>query len=134
MTKGLIRVILAIGAGLLAAAPAVRGDPVDALLARAGQFRLDDHSTRLVQRKSAVEGYRVCMEEGRDAVALKVIHDDQVTILEPGDCQLIVATKIRLGSAERLAAGTTLIGSFESPRKSREPKTNVSVARTAATE
>jgi len=130
MSKGMIRIFVALGAGLLAGSPATRADPIDALLARVGQFQLDEHETRTVHRKTAVEGYRVCMEEGRDAVALKVTHDDQVTIVEPGECQLIEAGKIKLASAGPMSDGTTLIGSFTSS-KSRKYKTDVSLARAA---
>ena len=131
MSKGMICVFATISAALLAGTTVTRADTTDDMLARVGQFQLDQHETKTVKRKAAVEGYRVCMEEGRHAVALMVTHDDLVTIVEPGECQLIEAEKIKLASAERLHDGTTLIGSFGSTSKSRQYKTNVSVARNA---
>lgn len=129
MTKRYIYVAL-IGACLSAAAPVVQADPTDALLARVGKFQLDNGETKLVKRGNATKAYRVCMEEGRGAVALKVLYEGQEAIVEPGECQLIEATKIRLASAERLDRGMTLIGSFESGR-GKTYKTDVSVARAA---
>lgn len=131
MTMRNICVIASIGVGLLAGAPVAEADPTDTLLARVGQFQLDNGETRTVQRKSAVEGYRVCMEEGRYAVPLQVTYDGKVATVQPGECQLIEATRIRLASATRLHNGTTLIGSFDTSSKSRRYKTNVSVAQTA---
>jgi hypothetical protein len=59
-----------------------------------------------------------------------VTYEDQAVIVEPGECRLIDAAKIRLASAARLPAGMTLIGSFESGRV-KTYKTDVSVAQAA---
>ncbi len=133
MTTRNICVVALIGAGLLAAAPLAQADSTDALLARVGKFQLDNGETKIVKRGSATKAYRVCMDEGRGAVPLKVIYEDQEAIVEPGECQLIEATKIRLASAGRLQKGMTLIGSFQ-PRSGKSYKTDVSVARTARNE
>jgi len=133
MTKRYICVVALIGAGLTAAAPVVQADPTDALLARVGKFQLNNGKTKIVQRGSETKAYRVCMEEGRGAVPLKVLYEGHEAIVEPGECQLIEATKIRLASAGRLQKDMTLIGSFEST-SGKSYKTDVSVARTARVE
>jgi hypothetical protein len=133
MTKRNIYVVALIGAGLIAAAPVVQADPTDALRARVGKFQLDNGETKVVSRGSAIKAYRVCMEEGRGAVPLKVLYEGQEAVVEPGECQMIEATKIRLASAGRLHKGMTLIGSFQ-PRTGKSYKTDVSVAQTARNE
>jgi hypothetical protein len=130
MIKHNICVVAVMGAVLTGWSPLAPADTTDALLASQGQFQLDNGETKAVIRGAAVKGYRVCMDEDPDAVPLKVTHDGQETIVEPGECQLIEATKIKLASASRLHEGMTLIGSFiPSSRKSYH--TDVSVARTA---
>ena len=127
MTKRNKCVVALIGAGLFAAAPLAQADSTDGLLARIGKFQLDNGETKTVKRGSATKAYRVCMDEGRGAVPLKVMYEDQSVIVEPGECRLIEAAKIRLAGAARLPAGMTLIGSFDSsPVKTY--KTDVSVA------
>jgi hypothetical protein len=133
MTKRNIYVVALIGAGLTAAAPVVQADPTDALLARVGKFQLDNGETKTVKRGSAIKAYRVCMDDGRGAVPLKVMYEGQEAIVEPGECRLIEATKIRLAIADRLQKGMTLIGSFES-RGGKSYKTDVSVAQAARNE
>jgi len=127
MTKRNICVVALIGAGLFAAAPVAQADTTDGLLARIGKFQLDNGETKTVKRGSATRAYRVCMDEGRGAVPLKVTYEGKEAIVEPGECRLIEAAKIRLASAARLPAGMTLIGSFESGRV-KSYKTDVSVA------
>jgi hypothetical protein len=128
MTKRYICVIAVIGVGLAAAAPAVKADATDTLLASVGQFELGNGETKTVKRGTQVKAYRVCMDEGRYAVPLKVTYDGKEAIVEPGECHLIEAAKVKLASATRLRNGTTLIGSFDTTSRSRLYKTNVSVA------
>jgi hypothetical protein len=133
MTTRNICVVALIGAGLFAAAPLAQADSTDALLARVGKFQLDNGETKLVKRGPAIKAYRVCMVDVRGAVPLKVMYKGQEAVIEPGECQLIEATKIRLASASRLQKGMTLIGSFQ-PRSGKSYKTDVSVARSARNE
>lgn len=130
MKKHNICLVAVMGAALTGWSSVAPADTTDTLLARQGQFQLDSGETKAVLRGAAVRGYRVCMEEDPQAVPLKVIHDGKETLVEPGDCQLIEATKIKLASAGRLHEGMTLIGSFI-PSSSKTHRTNVSVARAA---
>ena len=130
MNKHNIYVVATLGA-LLAGMPAIAAaDTTDVLLASQGQFQLDNGETKAVLRGAAVKGYRVCMDDQPHAVPLKVLHDGEETIVEPGDCQLIEATKIKLASAGKLHEGMTLIGSF-TPGSQKSYRTDVSVARAA---
>ena len=133
MSKGILCIVAVIGAGLMVVAPAAQADPTDALLARVGQFQLDNGETKTMRGRAAVKAYRVCMEEGRGAVSLKVTFDGNEAFVAPGECQLIEATKIKLASATRLAEGMTLIGSVGS-RSDKSYKTDVSLAQTARNE
>ena len=103
--------------GLLAGSPAVQADSLDVLLARSGQFELNNSKTKIVAGSGEIKRYRICMDEGPDAVSLKVTYDGNETTVEPGECQLIEARKIKLASASRLAEGRTLIASFHNAKK-----------------
>ncbi|MEQ1803099.1 MAG: hypothetical protein ABL989_14320, partial [Gammaproteobacteria bacterium] len=131
MTKRSICVVAVIGAGLMAVAPVAPADPTDSLLASVGQFQLDSSETKLLRRGAAVKGYKICMDEHRHAVPLKVMYDGQEAIVEPGECRLFEATKIKLASAGPLHDGMTLIGSFGAPRSGKSYRTDVSVAQAA---
>lgn len=130
MRKGSICVAV-IGAGLMAVTPPAWPDSSDTLLASIGQFQLDRSETKLLMGGAATRAYRICMDDVPKAVPLKVMYDGQEAIVEPGECRLIEAAKIKLASAQPLHEGMTLIGSFGPPRSGKTYRTDVSVARTA---
>ena len=102
---------------LLAGSPAAQADNLDHLLARGGQFELNNSKTKTLAGGGEIKRYRVCMDEGPVAVPLKVTCDGNETIVEPGECQLIEGRKIKLASAARLTEGMTLIASFQNSKK-----------------
>ena len=130
MNKRHICVVAVIGAGLLGGSSLAQADTTDTLLASVGQFQLDNGEAKTVLRGAKVKGYRVCMEEVPEAVPLKVTYDDKVVMVEPGECQLIMATKIKLASASKLHDGMTLIGSFNTDSR-KKYNTSVSLAQVA---
>lgn len=130
MNKRQICVVAVIAAGLLGWSSLAQADATDTLLASVGEFQLDNGETKTVLRGAQVKGYRVCMDEDRDAVTLKVTYDGKVALVEPGECQLIMATKIKLASAARLHDGMTLIGSFNGDSR-KKYNTSVSLAQAA---
>jgi hypothetical protein len=117
MNERKFRVIALIGGALLAGSPAAQADNLDHLLARGGQFELNNSKTKTLAGGGEIKRYRICMDEGPGAVPLKVTYDGNETIVEPGECQLIEARKIKLASASRLAEGRTLIASFHNAKK-----------------
>jgi hypothetical protein len=131
MNKRQICVVAVIGAGLLGGSSLAQADATDTLLASVGEFQLDNGETKTVLRGAEIKGYRVCMDEAPDAVPLKVTYDGKVAIVEPGDCQLIMATKIKLASAAALHDGMTLIGSFNGDSR-KKYNTSVSLAQVAS--
>ncbi len=133
MSKGILRVVAVLGSGLMAGAATVQADPTDALLARVGQFQLDNGETKTMLGRPTIKAYNVCMEEGRGAVSLKVTYDGKEAVVAPGECQLIEATRIKLASATRVQDGMTLIGNVGS-RRGKSYKTDVSLAQTARNE
>jgi hypothetical protein len=133
MSKGVLCVAAVIGAGLMGVASTTLADPTDALLARVGQFQLDNGESKTMLGRPTIKAYRVCMEEGHGATSLKVTYDGTEAVVAPGECQLIEATKIKLASATRLPEGLTLIGSVGS-RNGKSYKTDVSLAQTARNE
>ena len=116
MNERKFRVIALIGGALLAGSPAAQADSLDHLLAGGGQFELNNGKTKTLAWDE-IKRYRICMDEGPDAVSLKVTYDGNETTVEPGECQLIEARKIKLASASRLAEGRTLIASFHNAKK-----------------
>lgn len=127
MSERNIFVVVLICGGLLAGSPAAQADNLDALLARGRQFELNNGKIKTLAWGSEIKRYRVCMDEGPGVVPLKVTHDGNETIVEPGECQLIEARKIKLASAFRLEDGMTLIGTFN-PGSKRKYHTSVSLA------
>ena len=109
--------IALIGGALLAGSPAAQADNLDALLARGGQFELNNSKTKILAGGGEIRRYRVCMDEGPGSVPLKVTCEGNETIVEPGECQLIEGRKIKLASASRLTKGMTLIASFQNTKK-----------------
>lgn len=118
-------VIALVGGALLIGSPAARADSLDLLLARGGQFELNNGKTKTLTGGSEIKRYRVCMDEGPGAVPLKVTYDGNETIIEPGECQLIEGRKIKLATASRLTNDMTLIASFHN---SKRYSTSVSLA------
>ncbi|MBL8202105.1 MAG: hypothetical protein JNK40_14145 [Chromatiales bacterium] len=129
MSKGILCVVAVIGAGLMAVTPTALAD-TDVLLARVGQFQLDNGESKTMRARAAIKAYRVCMEEGRGAASLKVTYDGKEALVAPGECQLIEAATIKVASATRLDDGMTLIGSIGS-RTGKSYQTDVSLAQTA---
>ena len=117
MNERRICVIALIGGGLLAGSPAVQADSLDVLLASVGQFELSNGKTKTLAGGGEIKKYRICMDERPGAVPLKVTCDGVEAIVEPGECQLVEGTKIKLASAARLTEGMTLIASFRTPKK-----------------
>ena len=134
MTKRNICVVALIGAGLLAAAPVAQADPTDALLARVGKFQLDNGETKIVKRGSATKAYRVCMEEGRGAVPLKVIYEGKETIVEPGRVPVDRGHEDPAGQRRQAAERHDVDRQLRAPAGGKSYKTDVSVARTARNE
>ena len=83
----------------------------DSLPARYGRFQLDGREVKMLIGDSRTKAYHVCMQAGPLAVPLKVIHDSTESIVQPGECQLIAATKITLTAGSKLDRGMIMIGS-----------------------
>lgn len=128
MNKRNFWIVVMLGAGLAGAAPLAQADITDALLARVGEFKLDNGETKTVIRKNEPKQYRVCMTDRPEAVPLKVTYDGKEAIVAPGECHLLEARNIKLATAARLGEDMTLIGRINR----RETKTSVSVARAVA--
>lgn len=130
MNKKSIRLIAVICAGLIAGLPAAHADSNDGLLAYYRMFQLGNDDAQTVIRGKKTKAYRVCVEEGRGAVPLRVTHSEGETIVEPGDCQLIETNKIRMTAAGELPDGMTMIGRFNNNSSdAKKYRTSISVAK-----
>lgn len=106
----------------------------DLLLWRYGQFEMSDDAQKLILGRSATKAYHVCMENDEHAVPLRVRHDQKETIVQPGECKLIEASRIRLATVGKLDDGMTLIGTRKNVPRVEDLKkytTEVQVARQA---
>ena len=132
MYKNSIKLIVVIGAGLLAGLPVVHADSNDGLLAQYRMFQLDNNDVQTVSRGKQTKAYRVCVEEGRGAVPLKVSHSEGETIVEPGECQLIETNKIKMAAVGNMPEGMTMIGRFNgNSSNAKKYSTSISVAKAA---
>lgn len=130
MNRNNIKAIAVIGASLMAGLSVAQADDNDGLLANYRMFQLENDDVQTVNRGKKTRAYRVCVEASDGAVPLKVRHGEQETMVEPGDCQLIEASKIKMAAAGRLPSGMTMIGRFNS-NSAKKYSTSISVARAA---
>ena len=112
MNKRKLCVMAVMGASLIGAAAAVPARAADQAPAAPAQFQLDDGDSIALNADEATTGYRICMDEGRYAVPLKVRYEGQTLVVAPGECRVIESKSIRLSSAARLGQGIALIGRF----------------------
>jgi hypothetical protein len=122
------RIIAVLGASLLAGLPVAVADSNDGLLAQYRMFQLENDDVQTVIRGRKTKAYRVCVAESRGAVPLKVRHGTGETIVEPGECQLIEARKIKMAAVGSMPEGMTMIGRFNNS-SARKYSTTISVAR-----
>lgn len=130
MTKRNFPVVVVIGAGLLAGLPRAQAGPEEGPPVRQREFQLDSGESRTLTHE-AVTAHRVCMAGGRTARPLKVVYDGKVAIVEPGECLVIQAARVRLSTAERLRYGETLFARVIPPDAGRHFETEVGFEQTA---
>jgi len=128
MNRLLVASIVLSGVVAAGMAPAVQADE-DSLLRMSGRFKVDNGEVKVVKRRQAERTYRVCMDEGAAAVPLRVVHDGLETVVVPGECTVITASKIALAAHQQLPEGYNLIGRFVPAGVSRKSyTTEISVA------
>ncbi len=131
MNKNSIKLIAVICAGLVTGLPVAQADSNDGLLAHYRMFQLENNDVQTVSRGPSTKAYRVCVEDSRGAVPLRVSHSEGETIVEPGDCQLIETSKIKMAAVGKLPEGMTMIGRFNnnSSDDAKKFSTSISVAK-----
>jgi len=112
MNKRNFCVMAVMGASLIGGAAAVHADAAGPAPGQRSQFQLDDGDSIALKADDTTSGYRICMDEGRYAVPLKVRYEGQTLVVAPGECRVIESKSIRLSSATRLGQGIALIGRF----------------------
>ena len=131
MNKNSIGLVAIVCAGLIAGLPSALADSNDGLLANYRMFQLENDDVQVVNRSAKIKAYRVCVEDGRGAVPLKVSHGAAETVVEPGDCQLIETNRIKLAAVGQIPEGMTMIGRFKNSATAKKYSTSISVARVA---
>jgi hypothetical protein len=131
MNRNNIKAIAVIVSSLVAGLPVAQADSNDGLLAQYRMFQLDNDDVQVVNRSAKIKAYRVCVEDGRGAVPLKVSHGAAETVVEPGDCQLIETNRIKLAAVGQIPEGMTMIGRFKNSATAKKYSTSISVARVA---
>jgi hypothetical protein len=110
MNKGNLCAVIVICIGVFAGTPAAMADGIEKRLSPRGQFQLNNGESVGLRRGKLTSVYRICMDDARHSVPLKVKHDGKEDIVQPGECQVIKAKAIRISSAGRLQEGMTLVG------------------------
>jgi len=105
-------VMAVMGASLIGGAAATYADDAGQAPAPRSQFQLDDGDSIALKADDTTTGYRICMDDGRFAVPLKVRYEGKTLVVAPGECRVIESKSIRLSSASRLGQGIALIGRF----------------------
>jgi hypothetical protein len=131
MNRNNIKAIAVIVSSLVAGLPVAQADSNDGLLAQYRMFQLENDDVQVVNRSAKIKAYRVCVEDGRGAVPLKVSHGAAETVVEPGDCQLIETNRIKLAAVGQIPEGMTMIGRFKNSATAKKYSTSISVARVA---
>ena len=103
--------VLLLTVGSIAGPAFAEKSAVDQMLNRNHMFGLENGDWKVLNRGTGVKTYRICVTQEEDAASLKVVHDGRQTIVQPGECHLIEATKIKVASATRLGDGRMLVGS-----------------------
>ena len=130
MHKNRIKLIAVIGAGLLTGLPAAQADSNDGLLANYRMFQLENNDVQTVIRSQKTKAYRVCVEDKPGSVPLRVSHSEGETIVEPGECQLIETSKIKMAAVGNMPLGMTMIGHFTGNRSdAKKYSTTITVAK-----
>ncbi|MFZ1626146.1 MAG: hypothetical protein WAU48_15365 [Gammaproteobacteria bacterium] len=130
MHKNSIKLIAVIGAGLLTGLPAAQADSNDGLLANYRMFQLENNDVQTVIRSQKTKAYRVCVEDKPGSVPLRVSHSEGETIVEPGECQLIETSKIKMAAVGNMPLGMTMIGHFTGNRSdAKKYSTTITVAK-----
>jgi len=129
MHKNSIKLIAVIGAGLLTGLPVAQADSNDGLLANYRMFQLEN-DLQTVIRGQKTKAYRVCVEDKPGSVPLRVSHSEGETIVEPGECQLIETSKIKMAAVGNMPLGMTMIGHFTGNRSdAKKYSTTITVAK-----
>jgi hypothetical protein len=131
MNRNNIKAIAVIVSSLVAGLPVAQADSNDGLLAQYRMFQLENDDVQVVNRSAKIKAYRVCVEDGRGAVPLKVSHGAAETVVEPGDCQLVETNRIKLAAVGQIPEGMTMIGRFKNSATAKKYSTSISVARVA---
>ena len=128
MYKDSIEIIAVLAAISIAGLPPAHADSNDGLLAQYRMFQLENDDVQTVIRGQTTKAYRVCVEDSRHAVPLKVSYGAEEIVVAPGECQLIEASKIKMAAVGRMPDGVTMIGRFNNS-SAKKYSTAISVAR-----
>lgn len=112
MNKRKLCVTAVMSASLIGGAVAAHADGADKAPASHSQFQLDNGDSIAFKADDTTTGYRICMDDGRYAVPLKVRYEGKTLVVAPGECRVIESKSIRLSSAARLGQGIELVGRF----------------------
>lgn len=113
MKKQVICSVVLLAVGSIAGPVFADKSAVDHMFNRNHMFGLENGDWKILNRGPEAKTYRICTTKGEDAASLKVVHDGQQTIVQPGECHLIQAKKIKVASASKMGDGLMLVGRRE---------------------
>jgi hypothetical protein len=114
---GAVAIAMALGA-LMKAAPA-RAD-IDILehqmVQLHGEFEIGDGDVKVIAARHKPTTIRVCVDEAKHTVPLKVTFDKQETLVQPGNCSDVTGARITLSPGGRLSSDFVLVGQWKHVR------------------
>jgi hypothetical protein len=106
--------MLALGA-LLKSGPAQAEDDIldHEMMQLHGEFEISDGDVKVIARRHKPTTIRVCVDEAKHTVPLKVTSDRQETLVQPGNCSDVTGARITLSPAARLSSDWVLVGRWK---------------------
>lgn len=89
---------------------AIPGDGDLTTFLPAGEFMVANGESKGIAHSDTQKHYRVCVTNEDVNVPLKVTHDGQETMIDPGDCADLEAMRLRVSPGGRLPDDFVMIG------------------------
>ena len=106
--------IITFGAGLTQTVSAGVEDEIDNYyLSSAGKFEVGNGEIQTIVHNKTDSLYRICVDNARYNVPLKLMYDGNTSTVTPGNCTDITAKEIRVEPSTRLGEDLVMVGKFE---------------------
>jgi hypothetical protein len=84
----------------------------DSMLATVGEFEVGNGETRSIAHHKKEKEYRICVENSRQSVPLKVMYDGKEDTVAVGSCVDYEAMDIKVAPGAKLPSDMVIMGKF----------------------